>query len=110
MEALVDGDAQVFAALGDATRRRLLDLLALHGEATATTLATQMPISRQAVVKHLGTLDRAGLVRGRRRANEVRYSVCPDRLEAAARRMARIASDWESRLAAIKRIAEELTE
>lgn len=52
----------VLAALADPTRRQLLDLLAAQGEATATTLAERLPISRQAVVKHLAVLDAAGLV------------------------------------------------
>jgi DNA-binding transcriptional ArsR family regulator len=99
-------DAEVFAALADPTRWRVLDLLAARGEGTATTLATELPVSRVAVVKHLAVLDRAGLVRGRRRGREVRYTVRPERLDSAARWMAGIASEWDDRLAAIKRLAE----
>ena len=98
--------AEVLAALADPTRRRLLDALAARGEATATTLATELPVSRQAVVKHLAVLDRAGLVEGRRRGREVRYAVSARPLDATARWMARLAEDWDARLAAIKRIAE----
>lgn len=97
---------EVFAALADSTRRQLLDALADRGEATATTLATVLPVSRQAVVKHLGVLDRAGLVESRRSGREVRFAVRPERLDATARWMARVAADWDSRLAAIKRLAE----
>jgi len=57
---------EVLSALADPTRRRVLTLLAERGEATATTLAGDLPISRVAVVKHLAVLDRAGLVHGRR--------------------------------------------
>ena len=96
----------VFVALADATRRQVLDRLAAHGEATATMLAVELPVSRQAVVKHLAVLDRAGLVESRRRGREVRYSVRPERLDATARWMADIAGQWDARLAAIKRIAE----
>jgi DNA-binding transcriptional ArsR family regulator len=97
---------EVLAALADPTRQRLLDALAVHGEATATTLAAELPVTRQAVVKHLAVLDRAGLVRGRRQGREVRYVVSPQRLGATARWMAQIAAEWDARLEAIKRIAE----
>lgn len=96
----------VLAALADPTRRRLLDLLAAHGEATATQLADQLPVSRQAVVKHLGVLDAAGLVSGSRVGREMRYAVRPAALDATARWMAALAADWDRRLATIKRIAE----
>jgi hypothetical protein len=59
------------------------------------------------VVKHRAVLARAGLVEGRRAGREVRYTVRPDRLDATARWMAELASDWDARLAAIKRIAEK---
>ena len=97
---------EVFAALADGTRWRLLETLAAQGDGTATTLAAVMPVSRVAVVKHLAVLDRAGLVRGRRRGREVRYVVRPERLEATARWLASVASEWDARLSAIKRIAE----
>ena len=84
----------------------MLDLLLAHGEATATTLAGELPVSRQAVVKHLAVLDRTGLVTGRREGREVRYAIQPERLELARRRMAEIAAQWDERLDAIKRIAE----
>ena len=100
----VDG---VIAALADPTRRELLDLLAARGEATATTLAERLPVSRQAVVKHLAVLDAAGLVSGSRVGREVRYSVRPAALDATARWMAALAGDWDRRLATIKRVAEE---
>ncbi|UYM05094.1 ArsR/SmtB family transcription factor [Solicola gregarius] len=96
----------VLTALADPTRRRLLDLLAEAGEATSTTLAAGMPISRQAVVKHLGVLDAAGLVTGERVGREVRYTVRPAALDATARWMASRAAAWDRRLARIKGIAE----
>jgi DNA-binding transcriptional ArsR family regulator len=96
----------VLGALADPTRRRLLDLLAARGEATATTLAGQLPVSRQAVVKHLAVLDGAGLVSASRVGREVRYAVRPAALDATARWMASLASEWDRRLARIKRIAE----
>lgn len=96
----------VLVALADPTRRQLLDLLAAQGEATATKLAERVPVSRQAVVKHLAVLDAAGLVSGRRVGREVRYAVQPAALDATARWMAALAADWDRRLADIKRIAE----
>ncbi|MFE2283496.1 ArsR/SmtB family transcription factor [Streptomyces sp. NPDC059443] len=96
----------VLTALADPTRRKLLDLLAAQGEVTATTLAEGLPVSRQAVVKHLAVLDAAGLVSGSRVGREVRYTVRPAALDATARWMASLAADWDRRLAGIKRIAE----
>ena len=85
----------------------MLTLIAERGEGTATSLAGELPVSRVAVVKHLAVLDRAGLVEGRRAGREVRYTVRPDQLDATARWMAGLASQWDARLTAIKRIAEE---
>lgn len=96
----------LWAAVADPTRRRLLDVLLAHGEATATALAGELPISRQAVSKHLAVLDRAGLVAGHRRGREVRYAIRPERLDAATRWLAQIAAEWDARLATIKRLAE----
>ncbi|MFF8842076.1 ArsR/SmtB family transcription factor [Streptomyces sp. NPDC015127] len=96
----------VLVALADPTRRQLLELLAAKGEATATMLAERLPVSRQAVVKHLAVLDAAGLVSGRRAGREVRYAVRPAALDATARWMAALAADWDRRLANIKRVAE----
>ncbi|MYW69809.1 metalloregulator ArsR/SmtB family transcription factor [Streptomyces sp. SID8379] len=96
----------VLAALADPTRRQLLELLAAQDEATATTLAARLPVSRQAVVKHLAVLDAAGLVSNSRVGREVRYTVRPAALDATARWMASLAADWDRRLAKIKRVAE----
>lgn len=96
----------VLVALADNTRRELLQLLAAQGEATATTLAEGLPVSRQAVAKHLAVLDAAGLVSGSRVGREVRYAVQPAALDATARWMTALAADWDRRLAKIKHIAE----
>jgi DNA-binding transcriptional ArsR family regulator len=102
----LDEFGDVFAALADPNRRIVLERLALAGEGTATTLADELPISRQAVVKHLAQLDRARLVQSRRLGREVRYSVQPARLAATAQRIEAIAAGWDSTLAALKQIAE----
>lgn len=100
------GDDQLWAAVAEPSRRRLLDVLVAHGEATPTTLAKELPFTRQAVSKHLAVLLDAGVVAQRRNGREVRYSVQPERLEAAARAMTAAAARWDARLLTIKRIAE----
>jgi DNA-binding transcriptional ArsR family regulator len=99
-------DDAVLAALADPTRRRVLAILGARGEASASALAEHLPVSRQAIVQHLAMLERAGLVEGRRSGREVRYAVRPDQLDRTARWMADLAAEWDTRLAAIKRIAE----
>jgi DNA-binding transcriptional ArsR family regulator len=99
-------EESLWAAVGEPSRRQLLDSLLAHGEASATTLAAESPLTRQAVSKHLAVLDRAGLVESRREGREVRYSVRPDRLDQATRSMAEVAATWDRRLRTIKRLAE----
>jgi DNA-binding transcriptional ArsR family regulator len=106
MTQLDDPMAEVLVALADPTRRLLLDALAADGEATATTLAERLPVSRQAIVKHLAVLDRAQLVEGHKQGREMRYTVRPEPLGATARWMSAVATQWDARLSTIKRIAE----
>jgi ArsR family transcriptional regulator, cadmium/lead-responsive transcriptional repressor len=103
--ATLEADA-LWAAVGDPTRRRLLDTLLSLGEATATTLSGELPVTRQAIAKHLAVLDRVGLVAGRKEGRQVLYMVEPKRLDQAAQAMARAAAAWDQRLAAIKDLAE----
>ncbi len=98
--------ADVFAALADPTRRSVLQRLADDGDGTATTLDDGLPVSRVAVVKHLGVLDRAGLVTRQRHGREVRYRVQPQQLSDTAHWMDELAAAWDVRLAALKRLAE----
>ena len=100
-------DDRLWAAVAEPGRRRLLDVLVAHGEATPTVLAKELPFTRQAVSKHLAVLVDAGLVDARRVGREVRYTVRPDRLEAAAQALSAAASRWDRRLVAIKRLAEQ---
>ncbi len=97
----------VLAAMADPTRRQLLGLLAAGGPATATALAGQLPMTRQAVAKHLGVLNRAGLVASSKHGRDVRFAVSTARLAQTADWLAAIAAEWDTRLAAIKWIAEE---
>lgn len=99
-------DEKVLAALADPTRRQLLDILAAFGEATATTLATQVTISRQAVVKHLMILEKAGIVSCNRVGREMRYSVSIQQVESTAQWMADLATGWDRKLKSIKDKAE----
>lgn len=100
---------EVFAALADPTRWQVLNLLAEHGRATATSLSAELPVSRVAVVKHLAVLDRAGLVESRREGREVRFTVLTESLQETALLMGRLATEWDTRLSAIKRFAEATT-
>jgi ArsR family transcriptional regulator, cadmium/lead-responsive transcriptional repressor len=93
----------VFAALADPNRRLLLDLLAARGSGTATELAHELPVSRQAVSKHLTTLSGAGLVTRARAGREARYRVQPEPLLAAAAWMTETGSAWEIRLSRLER-------
>ena len=89
----------VFAALADPTRRAIFERLARGGDATATTLATGLPVTRQAVSKHLMALQDAGLVAGERRGREQRYALTSAPLADAARWMADVGAAWDGRLA-----------
>jgi DNA-binding transcriptional ArsR family regulator len=101
----VDGDAAdaVFGALGDPNRRRLIRLLATGGAATPTELAAELPVTRQAVAKHLAALGSAGLVAGRRSGREVRYTLTPAPLADAAAWLAEVGERWDERLEALRR-------
>jgi DNA-binding transcriptional ArsR family regulator len=93
------GDA-VFAALADPTRRTLLRAISDH-PATATELADDVPISRQAVVKHLAALADAGLLERERSGREVRYRVTPQPLSDAVSWIAHVGAQWDERLGAL---------
>jgi DNA-binding transcriptional ArsR family regulator len=97
----------VFAALADPTRRSVLTRLATRGAASATALARELPVTRQAVVQHLAVLDAAGLTRPHRHGREVRHEVRSEALTGAARWMTTIAGQWDERLATIAALAEE---
>jgi DNA-binding transcriptional ArsR family regulator len=93
----------VFGALADGTRRRLLALLGERGEASATDLARELPVTRQAVQKHLGTLSGAGLVSARRAGREVLFRPTPAPMSEAMAWMAEVGGQWDERLAALER-------
>jgi DNA-binding transcriptional ArsR family regulator len=99
-------DDELWSAIADPSRRRVLDLLVNNGEVSASWLAGRVPFSRQAVSKHLVVLEEAGLVSRRKQGREVLYQVDADRLDQATRAMTDLAAQWDRRLAAIKRLAE----
>jgi predicted ArsR family transcriptional regulator len=101
-------DDDLWSAIGDPTRRRLLDLLLTDGPATATSLSGQLPVTRQAVAKHLAVLDRAGLVHGTAAGREHRFRVDDAQLARAAAQLASVGSAWDGRLRRIARIAERI--
>ncbi len=106
MTAAVDDG--LWSAVGDPTRRRMLDLLLGDGIGTATSLSEQLPVTRQAVAKHLALLDRAGLVHGTASGRERRYRVDEAQLARAAAQLANVGSSWDGRLRRIARIAEQI--
>jgi DNA-binding transcriptional ArsR family regulator len=99
-------DDDLWSAVGDPTRRRMLDLLLAAGAGTATTLSERLPVTRQAVSKHLVVLDRVGLVHATPAGRERRYQVDEAQLARAVAQLANVGATWDARLRRIKRIAE----
>jgi DNA-binding transcriptional ArsR family regulator len=99
-------DDELWSAIADPSRRRVLDLVLSNGEVSASWLAGRVPFSRQAVSKHLVVLEQAGLISRRKQGREVLYQVEADRLDQATVAMADVAAQWDRRLATIKRLAE----
>jgi len=106
MSTAVDDD--LWSAIGDPTRRRMLDLLLASGGGTATTLSGQLPVTRQAVAKHLGVLDRVGLVTVTPVGREMRYVVDDEQLARAVAQLSAVGATWDARLRRIKDIAEAI--
>ena len=95
----------VFAALGDETRWSILTALG-EGEASASALAGRLPVSRQAIARHLAVLDDVGLVEPLRVGREVRYRVAGSELAETARRLDLLATIWDPRVTRSTRVAE----
>jgi DNA-binding transcriptional ArsR family regulator len=101
-------DDELWTAIGDPTRRRVLDLLATDGPGTASSLSRRLPVTRQAVAKHLAVLERAGLVNAEPAGREVRYGVDPEQFARAVAQLAEVGRAWDGRLRRIKAIAEAI--
>jgi len=106
MSTAIDDD--LWSAIGDPNRRRILDLLLAQGTGTSTSLSEQLPVTRQAVAKHLGVLDRVGLVHGTPAGRERLYEVDEAQLARAVAQLAQVGATWDARLQRIKRIAERI--
>ena len=106
MSTAVDDD--LWSAVGDPTRRRMLDLLLREGSGTATSLSEHLPVTRQAVAKHLAVLDRVGLVHATAAGREKQFRVDQAQLARASAQLADVGAAWDSRLQRIKRLAETI--
>lgn len=106
MTVAVDDD--LWSAIGDPTRRRILDLLLADGDGTATSLSEHLPVTRQAIAKHLSVLDRAGLVHAAPVGREMRYRIDDAQFARAVAQLSAVGTAWDARLLRIKRIAEAI--
>jgi predicted transcriptional regulator len=106
MSVMVDDD--LWSAVGDPTRRRILDQLLSDGGGTATSLSEHLPVTRQAVTKHLVVLDRVGLVHGSTAGRERQFRVDEAQLARAVAQLAAVGAAWDARLQRIKRLAETI--
>lgn len=106
MSTAIDDD--LWSAVGDPTRRRMLDLLLADGDGTSTTLSQRLPVTRQAVAKHLAVLDRVGLVHVTPVGRERRYDVDQAQLARAVAQLSAVGASWDARLQRIARIAERV--
>lgn len=93
--------ADIFGALGDPTRRNLYQTLAVSGPVTATALASNMEISRQAVAKHLGVLADAGMATSERIGRETRFEAKLEPLSEVSNWIRDVEGQWDSRLRAL---------
>jgi DNA-binding transcriptional ArsR family regulator len=103
----VNDVGRILAALADDTRRTIVGQLAAGATPTATELARDLPISRQAVAKHLKVLEDAEVVVAHRRGREARYELRPDPLATAGEWLDEVAATWESRLDRLRTRAEQ---
>ncbi|GAB5902157.1 ArsR/SmtB family transcription factor [Mycobacteroides chelonae] len=106
MTAVIDDE--LWAAVGDPTRRRVFDLILNDGVATATTLSDRLPVTRQAVTKHLAVLDKAGLVRATSQGREKQYRANGEQVARIAEQLSAVGAAWDRRLARIKHLAETI--
>lgn len=106
MTVAVDDD--LWSAMGDPTRRQMLDLLLTSSPGTATSLSEELPVTRQAVAKHLAVLDRVGLVHATQAGREKRYRIDEAQFARAVAQLNAVGNTWDARLRRIKQIAEAI--
>ncbi|BCJ76342.1 transcriptional regulator [Catellatospora sp. IY07-71] len=101
-------DDELWSAIGDPIRRTMIDLLLAGGPGTATSLSERLPVTRQAVAKHLAVLDRVGLVHATPAGRERHFQVDEAQLARAVAQLSAVGASWDARLRRIKRIAEAI--
>jgi ArsR family transcriptional regulator, cadmium/lead-responsive transcriptional repressor len=101
-------DDALWAALGDPTRLRVINILVAGGPATATAISRELPVTRQAVAKHLAVLERTGLVHPETSGREVQYMIDPEQFARACAQVSLVSRQWDGRLRRIKAIAERV--
>ncbi|MEO7269894.1 MAG: metalloregulator ArsR/SmtB family transcription factor [Knoellia sp.] len=101
-------DDQLWSALGDPIRRQVLDILVIDGSATSTSLSERLPVTRQAVAKHLAVLDRAGLVHAETAGREKHYRLDDAQFARAVAQLSAVGKTWDARLHRIKKLAESI--
>jgi DNA-binding transcriptional ArsR family regulator len=101
-------DDDLWSAVGDPTRRRMVDQMLRDGGGTATSLSEHLPVTRQAVSKHLDVLTRAGLVHATAIGREKRYQVDDAQLSRAVAQLSSVGATWDARLRRIKKLAEAI--
>ena len=103
----LEGHAPLFAALGDATRLRLVFRLCRDGPLSITKLTASSDVTRQAISKHLRVMAEAGLVRGARHGRESVWQLEPRRLDEARRYLELISEGWDAALGRLRKLVEE---
>lgn len=101
-------DDQLWSAIGDPIRRQVLDILVAEGPATSTSLSERLPVTRQAVAKHLAVLDRAGLVHAHPVGREKHYRIDDAQFARAVAQLNAVGRTWDARLGRIKKLAESI--
>lgn len=105
MSSADDRAGAVFHALADPTRRHVVQALASHDTVTASGLASELPVSRQAIAKHLGVLRDAGLAQAETQGRETHYRLTPEPMADATAWMAGAGAAWDKRLGRLQRRA-----
>jgi ArsR family transcriptional regulator, cadmium/lead-responsive transcriptional repressor len=103
-----DIDDDLWTAIGDPTRFRVLDFLVVAGSGTASSIARKLPVTRQAVAKHLTILERSGLIHSETAGREVKYEVDAAQFARANAQLNRVSRAWDDRLLQIKTLAESM--
>ncbi len=107
MVPAISGSAPLFAALGDRTRLQLVSRLCSGGPSSLANLSAGLPITRQAITKHLRAMERSGLVHSRRKGREMIWRLERRRLREARRYLEIVSAQWDSALARLRDFVED---